>query len=80
MPVLNDKDNYLTMMTQKTMLSIKKLRKNGFLTGMGSVLNIFPAHNTLSSDIHVDTEQSSLQADWKLIGRDFETAISKLIK
>ena len=47
---------------------------------MGSVLNIFPSHNNLFTDVIANTENKALQADWKLIGSDFDAAISKLIK
>lgn len=56
---------------------IKRSSLGGLLVGVGSVLNVFPAHNDSNFNKVCLSDSQVLKSDWKSIGEDFDKAVKK---
>lgn len=56
---------------------IRRSSLSDLLVGVGSVLNVFPAHSDVNFNKVCASDSQVLKSDWKSIGGDFDTAIKK---
>lgn len=61
-------------------ITLNKIRRSGFMMGIGSVMNIFPLSSNSNKFINCDPDLKVLSSDWKEIGKDFKIVFDRVQK
>jgi hypothetical protein len=64
---------------KKMRSALSKASKNGFLLGVGSILNIIPVYGSPEKTLDMHPDMHVLKSDWKNIGADFNKSIKKIV-